>query len=410
MGTQAAFEGAGMKALRLLLPAARRGIPEGSRPRAPPPPSFPSPPRPPARRQPRQEEPHRRGQLQPLPPGHSRQEPGSPRGLRAPGCTSEPPAKGTERRMEPRGSRGLAGGRLGAGCRAPAGNSLGTSQLYQGRSPGTSKAGGGSGNRGRSLWSPPAPSSAAPRCSHRPDAGVRYRHTWVQGCDPPLPRLRCGTQPIAVATATSAGCIFCTGAAVGTWPGATSFRSGSLGRLCSRHRAQLAAASSPASPCPCVGHGPGREGGSGRGLHSDPRHGDAHPLPRTPWLWDGSSEGKRERPPRLPRARAVPAAPGATEPLPRHLGPQGNAPPPLPPAWPRQLPAGRRGTRRGGIAEQRSCSGRVWDSRVPSPLSPAREWLSPSVPQFPQREIPPQAKGLPRSPAQRSEAVGPGAA
>lgn len=103
--------------------------------------------------------------------------------LRAAGCVE---ARGTEWRMKPWGSQGLTPGRLGAGCWAPAGNSLGTSQLYQGRSPGTSKAGGGSGNQGRSLWSPPAPSSIAPRCSHRPAPGSRAGTPGSGAVPPPL--------------------------------------------------------------------------------------------------------------------------------------------------------------------------------------------------------------------------------
>lgn len=70
---------------------------------------------------------------------------------------------------------------------------------------------------------------------------------------------------------------------MGTWLPATSFRSGSLGRLCGRHGAQLAAASScppppPQSPCPAwvvvPGRGWRRRGG---GLRRDPHCSTAHP-------------------------------------------------------------------------------------------------------------------------------------
>lgn len=204
--------------------------------------------------------------------------------------------------MEPQGSRGACSGHLGAGCQDPAGNSLGTSQLYQGRSPGTSKAGGGSGSRGRSLWSLPAPGSTTPRSSHRPAPGPVPAHLGPGSCPPP----RRGTQPIAVATATSSGCIFCTRAAVGTWTGATSFRWALWAAFVAGVEPSWQPLPPRAPPAP-RGSRP-RPGGGGRELCWNPQHEATHPL-RPPHGF-GPPPAEPEWPPRPPRARAVPMATG----------------------------------------------------------------------------------------------------
>lgn len=185
--------------------------------------------------------------------------------------------------MEPQGSRGACSGHLGAGCQDPAGNSLGTSQLYQGRSPGTSKAGGGSGSRGRSLWSLPAPGSTTPRSSHRPAPGSRAG-TPGSGVVPPStawhPAHRCGNRH-------QLRVYFLHQGRRGNLDGCHLIPLGSLGRLCSRRRAQLAAASSPGSPCPAGVTAPA--GGRWEGaLLEPPARGHAPPA-APPRLWATSS-------------------------------------------------------------------------------------------------------------------------
>lgn len=131
-----------------------------------------------------------------------------------------------------------------------------------------------------------------------------------------------------------------------------------------------------------MGRGPGR-GAGGRGLCSDPQHGAMHTPPCALWLWAGSSEAKRKQPPRLPRARAAPAAPGATKPLPRHLGPQSNVPPPSPD--PSSSPGGWHP--QGWHPRAAQCSGRVQDSHVLSPTLPSLQAAFPHpCLSFPKRE------------------------
>lgn len=331
-GTQAAFEETGMKALPSPPPCRTPGHPRGQPAPAPPPPASPPNPGPQPGASPARKSPTTGASC-------SRFLWASSAGNRGARGGSEPPAAAPSRRLRRgEGNRVAdeAPGLTGAHARTPGCWMLGSSRELLGNLPALPRAKSRNikGRRGQREpgQEPLVPASAQlhrPTVLPPPCARVPCWHTWVWGCAPP-PFPRHGTQPIAVATATSSGCIFCTGAAVGTWTGATSFRSGSLGRLCSRHRAQLAAASSPDSPCPTRVVAPAGGGSGGRGFFSDPQHGAVRSPPRSPRLWAGSSEAKRERPPRLPRARAVPAAPGVAEPLPKHLGPQGDVPPPLP--------------------------------------------------------------------------------
>lgn len=277
------------------LPAACRGIPEGS---GPGPPGFPSPPHGPARRQPRQEEPQRRDQLQPLPPGPARNW-GARGGSKPPAAAGQSEPRGG---WSPRARGGLAAGTWVLDARIQLGTPWEPPSFTKGEVPAHQRraeaAGAGAGAFGP-CQRPAPPPHGAPTAPHR---GPVPAHLGPGSCPPP----RRGTQPIAVATATSSGCIFCTRAAVGTWTGATSFRWALWAAFVAGVEPSWQPLPPRAPPAPRESRP--RPGGGGRGLCWNPQHEATHPL-RPPHGF-GPPPAEPEWPPRPPRARAVPMATG----------------------------------------------------------------------------------------------------
>lgn len=255
------------------LPASMRGIPEGS--------GFGSP---------RLVLPTPRPSPAPAPPGRApapgpaaaassrpRQELGSPRGLQALGAAAgqKEPSGGWSRRA--RG--GLASGTWVLDARIQLGTPWEPPSFTKGEVPAHQKraeaAGAGSGAFGP-CQRPAPPPHGAPTALHR---GPVPAHLGPGSCPPP----RRGTQPIAVATATSSGCIFCTRAAVGTWMSATSFRWALWAAFVAGVEPSWQPLPPRAPPAP-RGSRP-RVGGGGEGaLLEPPARGHAPPL-SPPRLW-----------------------------------------------------------------------------------------------------------------------------
>lgn len=317
------------------LPAACRGIPEGS---GPGPPGFPSPPHAPARRQPRQEEPQRRDQLQPLPPGPARNW-----GARG---GSKPPAAAGQREQSggwnPRARGGLAAGNWVLDARIQLGTPWEPPSFTKGEVPAHQRraeaAGAGAGAFGP-CQRPAPPPHGAPTALRR---GPVPAHLGPGSCPPP----RRGTQPIAVATATSSGCIFCTRAAVGTWTGATSFRWALWAAFVAGVEPSWQPLPPRAPPAP-RGSRP-RPGGGGRGLCWNPQDEATHPL-RPPTALSHLEQCQARVASKAAPSEGRAHGHGAPSPCQGTWDPQGNAPPPPPPAWLWQLPRGSPGGSSTGV-------------------------------------------------------------
>lgn len=317
-------------------PCRMPGHPGGQRPR---PPGFPSPPHGPAWRQPCQEEPQGRDQLQPLPPGPARNW-----GAR---WGSDPPAaaelKGTERLWSPRAGGGLAAGtwvldatiQLGAPWEPPS-FTKGEVPAHQRRAE---AAGAGAGAFGP-CQRPAPPLRGAPTALHRGHRGLSRAGTPGSGVVPPSaawrPAHRCGNrQQLRVYFLHQGHC--------GNLDGCHLIPLGSLGRLCSRHRAQLAAASSPGSPCPS--QVTALAGSRWEGAVLEPPAGEHAPTPAPSGFGPPPAEpcGLQGRPERWPCPW-----PRGTSPCQGTWHPQGKVLPPPP------IPCLTPAARRGGIAKHSS--------------------------------------------------------
>lgn len=332
----------------------------------------------PARRQHRQEEPQHRDQLQPLPPGPARNW-GARRG-------SKPPTAAGQREPSGYGAPGPAGGLHQApGCWMP-----GSSWELLGNLPALPRAKSRhikGGWRQREPGQEPLVRASArhraPAALHR---GLVPARPAPGSCPPP----RRGARPIAVATAISSGCIFCTRAAVGTWTDATSFCWALWAAFVAGVEPSWQAL--PAEPPPAPRGSRPCPGDAGRGLCWNPQHEPTHPL-LPPRLWATSSRAKclQGRPERGPCPR---------QPLPRHPGPPGQRAAPTAPCL---APSGASST--GAEWPSPAARSEIPMSRSHSP-QPANGSSQP-VPQFPHERTRPGPR-FAAWPARRSGTAGPG--